>query len=140
MNRLIRPHIQYLRYTQLNRYSKKHYLKPLIRRLNNTSSNLEYTESGEWFIKDNNCFKIGLAESSINELGELVYIEHTSEQGDFIKETEDLVVLESVKATAGLKAPFDCIATENNIIDELEQINNAPESISGSWLIKVEKC
>ena len=60
---------------------------------------------------------------------------------DKINENDDLVFIESVKATESIKAPFDCIIKDinNDLEDNLDQLNGSPECIENSWLIKIDK-
>ena len=47
-------------------------------------------------------------------------------------------MLESVKATDSIKAPFDCVLIENNheLEDDQELINKDPEN---TWIIKISE-
>ena len=100
-----------------------------------------YTNSGEWLVKVNDYYKIGLTENSASELGELVYLEFDKDIGELVGDEEDLVIIESVKASASVLAPFDCkvIGHNNKLIDDLEIINKNPECEDSSWIIKVRK-
>ena len=101
----------------------------------------EYTDSGEWILKVNDCYKIGLSENSASELGELVYLEFDKDITEIVENGEDLAIIESVKASASILSPFDCevISHNNNLIDALHLINENPESEDFSWIIKVRK-
>ena len=101
----------------------------------------EYTESEEWLYHSVESTKMGLTNKAIDELTDLVYIEFLHEKGDIIKENEDIVEIESVKATNSIAAPFDLVLLQNNqeIVDNLESINNDPENVDTSWIIKVDK-
>ena len=63
---------------------------------------------------------------------------HKFNKEDIIKENEEIVVLESVKATDSIKAPFDCVLIENNdeVENNQEQINKDPEN---TWIIKISE-
>ena len=103
----------------------------------------EYTDTEEWLHYTNNITttKMGLTNEAIDELTDLVYIEFLHEKGDIIKENEDIVEIESVKATNSIAAPYDLVLVENNynIEDNLENINKNPENEETSWIIKVDK-
>lgn len=100
-----------------------------------------YTDSGEWLLKINDYYKIGLTENSANELGELVYMEFDKDIGELVVNQEDLVIIESVKASASVLAPFDCevIGHNNQLVDNLETVNENSECEDSSWIIKVRK-
>jgi glycine cleavage system H protein len=97
-----------------------------------------YTESEEWILKNKNSYDIGITYNAIEKLSELVYIEFLNEQGSKVLKDDDLVIVESVKATDSIKAPFDCVILDNNIEIEnsLDLINKNPEE---TWIIKVQK-
>ena len=139
MNRLIKPklfrHITY---------------KPVINNIRCISNSIpkldtEYTKNEEWSNYNNknknNNIKIGLNQNAIEQLGEIVYIDFPYDIDDKINENDDLVFIESVKATESIKAPFDCIIKDinNDLEDNLDQLNGSPECIENSWLIKIDK-
>ena len=101
----------------------------------------KYTDSGEWMIKVNDYYKIGLTENSASELGELVYLEFDKDITEIVENGEDLAIIESVKASASIIAPFDCeiVSHNNQLIDALETINENPECENSSWIVKVRK-
>ena len=57
------------------------------------------------------------------------------------KKNEDLVIVESVKATDSIIAPYDFVLLGNNedIEKSLEVINNDPKNLDTSWIIKIDK-
>lgn len=101
----------------------------------------EYTESEEWLYHSGESTKMGLTSKAIEELTDLVYVEFLHNKGDIIEENEDIVEIESVKATNSIAAPFDLVLLQNNeeILDNLDVINNDPENVDTSWIIKVDK-
>ena len=139
MNRLVKPklfrHITY---------------KPVINNIRYISNSIpkldtEYTKNEEWINYNNknknNNIKIGLNQNAIEQLGEIVYIDFPYDIDDKINENDDLVFIESVKATESIKAPYDCIIKDinNDLEDNLDQLNGSPECIENSWLIKIDK-
>lgn len=125
---------------------KRSIIKKRIINYRNLSTNIiknnkEYTETGEWYLKENDYFKVGLSDNSSSELGELVYIEFDKEVGESVDGGEEIIIVESVKASASVYAPFDCEILENNdnIIDNLELITGNAECENTSWLVKIKK-
>ena len=104
----------------------------------NNKKNKIYTENEEWMLEKKCSTEIGITNKAIQELGELVYIDFPNKKGDIIKENDELVIIESVKATESINAPYDCILLENNNLLEqnLELINKNPEE---NWIIKIDK-
>lgn len=107
----------------------------------NLNNKKEYTESEEWLYHSGESTKMGLTSKAIEELTDLVYVEFLHNKGDIIEENEDIVEIESVKATNSIAAPFDLVLLQNNeeILDNLDVINNDPENVDTSWIIKVDK-
>ena len=100
-----------------------------------------YTNNEEWLYETYEATKMGISSKAISELSELVYIEFLHEKGNVINENEDIVVIESVKATDSIKAPYDLVLLGNNekIEENLEIINNDPENVDTSWFVKIDK-
>lgn len=125
---------------------KRSIIKKRIINYRNLSTNIiknnkKYTETGEWYLKENDYFKVGLSDNSSSELGELVYIEFDKEVGESVDGGEEIIMVESVKASASVYAPFDCEILENNdnIIDNLELITENAECENNAWLVKIRK-
>jgi len=123
----------------------KYLTKPLLTRSLNLSvkslDKKEYTNSEEWLYHTMESTRIGLTQKAIDELGDLVYIEYLSEKGGIVKENEDLVIIESVKASNSISAPYDLVVLGNNITleEELDNVNKDPENVDTSWIIKIDK-
>ena len=101
-----------------------------------------YLPSNEWLSNtNNNTIKIGIDNKASELLGDLVYIEFMVEKGDIIEKDEELVTLESVKAVANIKAPFDCVIKDLNLELEnnLDFLNSEPECEINSWFFELLK-
>ena len=98
----------------------------------------KYTKNEDWLNYKDNFIEIGITGKAIQQLGELIFIEFQNEMGDEVKEDEELVIMESVKATDSIKAPFDCKIIENNtsLEDDLDILNTDSEN---TWIVKIEK-
>ena len=101
-------------------------------------SNFNYTETGEWFVRENNVNLIGLTRDSIEQLSEVVYVEALVTSSENVSEGDELVAIESVKATATIDAFNDCeiVDINHSIFDDLDTLNNDPENVETSWIIK----
>ena len=98
-----------------------------------------YTDTDEWIHHTNGGeAQIGITANAVEQLNEVVYIEYQLEPGDKAEKGDDLVLIESVKATEAIQAPFDMVLVENNeSLDEcLDALNEKPEE---TWLVKVER-
>ena len=98
-----------------------------------------YTDTDEWIHHTNGGEAlIGITANAIEQLNEVVYIEYQLERGDKAEKGDDLVIIESVKATEAIQAPFDMVLVENNesLEECLDALNEKPEE---TWLVKVER-
>ena len=102
---------------------------------------LKYTTTGEWLYETPKYTKIGLSQVSIDELSELVYVESNCNEGDIVNQGDELVVVESVKATNAVMAPYDCTIVETNkeLENNLEKVNQNPECVETAWFVKVHR-
>ena len=96
-----------------------------------------YTDTEEW-IHHGGGAHIGITDNAVDQLGEIVFIEYQFEPGDKVEKGDDMIFVESVKATEAIQAPFDLKLLENNVEleDSLEALNEKPEE---TWLVKVER-
>jgi glycine cleavage system H lipoate-binding protein len=96
-----------------------------------------YLPSHEWITNDE-IKKMGLAKSGHDELGELVYIDFSVEKGDIVEKDDELIILESVKATDSINSPDNFKIVDINENFDLELINEDPECETNSWLVKLK--
>jgi len=100
-----------------------------------------YTDTHEWLLKTNNKIKIGLSNSAIENMNELIYLEYPCSIDEVVSKDDEIVILESVKSVESIKAPFDCVITDHNTIleSDLESINEDPENDSLNWIIEIKE-
>ncbi|RRD50061.1 glycine cleavage system protein H [Arachnia propionica] len=92
---------------------------------------LKYTKEHEWLRIEGNEVTVGLTPHATKELQDIVYIE-LPELDVEVTRGEELVVLDSTKATFGINAPADGVVTAVNqaVTDDPESVIADPE---GSW-------
>ena len=98
-----------------------------------------YTDTDEWIHNTNGGeAQIGITANAIEQLNEVVYIEYQLKPGDKAEKGDDIVLIESVKATDAIQAPFDLVVIQNNesLEECLDALNENPEQ---TWLVKVER-
>ena len=97
---------------------------------------IKYTKDHDWLDSGDNGGAVGLTDHATGELGDVVYVE-LPEVGAEVTKGEEIVVIESTKATSGIVAPFDGVITEVNqtVVDSPETINEDP---AGSWFFKIQ--
>lgn len=125
-----------------NRFVKPSYLNN-IRSVstNKILREKEYLPNEEWISSTNNITKLGITKNAIEQMGEIVYVDYTLENNDVVSKDDEIVVIESVKATESVFAPFDCKIIENNLelVENLDYLNESSECEDNSWILKLEK-
>ena len=109
--------------------------------LTNIIKKIIYTENEEWHYHDNDYIKVGITKKAIRELTDVVYVDFNFENNNNINSGDEIVSIESVKATEGINIDFNCILIENNelLAKNLDLLNEDPENIETSYLVKIKK-
>jgi glycine cleavage system H protein len=114
-----------------------------IRNFSNTNipKKMVYTENEEWHYHENDYIKVGVTKKAIQELSEIVYVDFNFDKNDNIELGDDILTIESVKATECINIDFNCVLIENNehLVENLELLNDDPENIKTSYLVKIKK-
>ena len=99
-----------------------------------------YTETHEWYLKENNNVKIGLSKEAINQMNDLVYIDDDIDYDQEFEKGDPICTIESVKAVSEIITPIDCKIIEINeeLLENLEEINKNPED-PNNWILKLEE-
>jgi len=125
--------------TTIDKRVPRHIIRQFSRDLK--KQDFKYTTAGEWLYETPEYTKIGLSQVSIDELSELVYIEYCCNEGDTVIQGDELVLVESVKATNAIGVPYDCTIVETNeeLENNLEKVNQNPECVETAWFVKVHR-
>ena len=102
----------------------------------NFPENLKYSKDHEWILLDGDKAIIGITEFAQSELGEIVYVDVTS-QGETIEKNDVFGSIEAVKTVSDLMMPVKCEVLEFN-----EKLEDAPELVNSDpygegWIVKV---
>ena len=126
--------------TNFNKYSRNINSRYFSRTIN-IFDKKEYTKNEEWFYHTMESTKVGFTQKAIDELSDIIYIEYAFEKGDIVKENEDMIIVDSVKATNSITAPYDLVVLGNNkdLEEDLTSLNENPECVDNSWIIKIDK-
>tara|TARA_B100000768_G_C11246719_1_gene362086 strand:- start:934 stop:1341 length:408 start_codon:yes stop_codon:yes gene_type:complete len=89
------------------------------------------TITEEWYIKENNYYKIGLT----NNINDIIYID--IDDNNKFKKNEPMVIVETVKAVGEINAPFNCNIIDRNNMEDIEVFNNNLED-ENNWIIKIK--
>ncbi|MDD2551824.1 MAG: glycine cleavage system protein GcvH [Dysgonamonadaceae bacterium] len=102
----------------------------------NFPENLKYSKDHEWIRVENNEAVIGITDFAQSELGEIVYVDVTSE-GETIDKNEVFGSIEAVKTVSDLIMPVTGEVLELN-----PELDDAPELVNtdpygNGWIIKI---
>ena len=135
----------------LNPISKIHSVPnnvKLIPRINCTNRipvrNITYYTNNHEFInydEKNNTAKLGITYYAKSSLGEIIFIENDFEIGDNVEFENDVVTLESTKATGVLATPVEGEILEYNqeMMENLEKYNQMDDKTECDyWLVDIK--
>ncbi len=102
----------------------------------NIPSNLRYTKDHEWIRVEGNEAFVGITDYAQSELGEIVFVDITSE-GETIGKDETFGSIEAVKTVSDLNMPVtgEVLEVNETINDQPELVNNDP--YGEGWMIKI---
>ncbi len=102
----------------------------------NFPENLKYSKDHEWILVDGDKATIGISDFAQSELGEIVYVDVTSE-GETVDKDEVFGSIEAVKTVSDLMMPVTGEVLELNpdLEDNPELVNKDP--YGDGWIIKV---
>ena len=95
-----------------------------------------YTKDHEWLEEvGENQYKVGITKYAAAALGDIVYIEFTSDE--VVTADEELCVIESVKAASGIISPVDGVILERNfeVTEDPSRVNDDPLN---EWFLIIE--
>ena len=98
--------------------------------------NLKYSKDHEWILVDGDKATVGITDFAQSELGEIVYVDVTTE-GDTIDKDEVFGSIEAVKTVSDLILPVTGEVLEFNetLEDEPELVNTDP--YGDGWIVKI---
>lgn len=103
----------------------------------NFPENLKYSNDHEWIKVEGNTALIGITDYAQSELGEIVYVDITTE-GESVAHGEVFGSIEAVKTVSDLFMPASGKVLEVNpqLEDKPELVNEDP--YGEGWIIKIE--
>lgn len=104
---------------------------------NNTPDELKYTKTHEWSLKESDdVIIIGITQHAQELLGDMVFVE-LPEVGDSVHASDELGVVESVKAASDFYAPVsgEVIEVNSELADSPALVNSDP--YGDGWLVKI---
>ena len=109
--------------------------------ITNIPKKIIYTENEEWHYHENDYIKVGVTKKAIKQLTDVVYVDFNFSKNDIVDQEDEIISIESVKATEGISVNFNCVLIENNekLSENLEILNENPENVETSYLVKIKK-
>jgi len=102
----------------------------------NIPTNLFYTPEHEWF--DPETGKFGITEFAQEQLGDVVFFDFSSAEGDSFEKGDALGTVESVKTVSDVYGPGDgvILLLNENIADRPEVVNEDP--YGEGWMLQLK--
>lgn len=102
----------------------------------NVPRDLKYTTSHEWVRLKGLQATVGITDFAQHQLSDLTFVE-LPDKGDEVAASDDVAVVESVKAASDIYAPLSGTITDVNakVIEQPELINQDP--YGEGWLFKL---
>ncbi|MEM7242679.1 MAG: glycine cleavage system protein GcvH [Pseudomonadota bacterium] len=96
-----------------------------------------YSEEHEWLTIEGDIATLGITAHAAEQLGEVVFVEQKDE-GDTFAKTDEIGVIESVKAASEIYAPVDGEIVEVNgaLEGNPAALNDDPEG--EAWIYKIK--
>lgn len=102
----------------------------------NFPSELKYTKAHEWIRVEGDAAYVGITDYAQSELGEIVYVDITTE-GETLDKEETFGSIEAVKTVSDLFMPVggEVLEINKELEDKPELVNEDP--YGAGWLIKI---
>lgn len=103
-----------------------------------TPQDLKYSNDHEWVRVDGNSAYIGITDFAQDQLGDIVYVDISVQEGDEVAAGDIFGSIEAVKTVSDLFMPVSGTITEvNELLEgEPEKVNSDP--YGDGWIIKIE--
>ena len=103
----------------------------------NVPENLKYTKSHEWVLVDDNQVTVGITDFAQEQLGDLTFVELPA-VGDSVNASDEIAVVESVKAASDVYAPVSgSIAAVNEELESSPELINS-DAFGAGWIFKID--
>ncbi len=96
-----------------------------------------YTEDHEWLVVEGDVATLGITKHAAEQLGEIVFVE-LKDAGESVEKSDEIGVIESVKAASEVYAPVsgEIVEANTSVVDAPTTINDDPEG--AAWLYKIK--
>jgi glycine cleavage system H protein len=100
--------------------------------------NLLYTNDHEWVKIEGGIATVGITDHAQDQLGDIVFLGDTPEEGEAVEKGDVIGVVESVKATSDIYSPVEGTihAVNEDLEEEPEVVNSDP--YGRGWIVKIK--
>ncbi len=100
-------------------------------------ASIRYTQDHEWISVDGDVATVGISDHAQEQLGEIVFVDLPA-VGKTLAKSDDMAVVESVKAASDVYAPIsgDVVEVNDTLDGEPGQVNDSPED--KGWFCKIK--
>lgn len=100
-------------------------------------SGIKFTDQHEWVKVEGDIATIGISDYAAEQMGDVVFVE-LPESGREVSQSDELAVVESVKAASEIYAPISGTVIEVNaaLEEEPAQVNGEPQG--SGWFVKLK--
>ena len=98
---------------------------------------MQFSEDHEWVVVDGDVATVGITNFAQEQLGDIVFVD-LPDAGKTVAKSDEVAVVESVKAAAEVYTPLsgDIVET-NDVLDSApETVNSDPQA--GAWFFKIK--
>jgi len=98
---------------------------------------MQFSEDHEWVVVDGDVATVGITNFAQEQLGDIVFVD-LPDTGKTVAKSDEVAVVESVKAAAEVYTPLsgDIVET-NDVLDSApETVNSDPQA--GAWFFKIK--
>ena len=104
----------------------------------NLPEDLKYSKEHEWIRVEGDEAYVGISDFAQGELGDIVYVDITSEEGETVDKDDEFGSIEAVKTTSDLFLPIT-----GEILEVNEDLEDAPEKVNEDpygegWIVKIK--
>lgn len=98
---------------------------------------IRYTKEHEWLRIDDSIATVGISDHAQEQLGEIVFVD-LPDVGKAVSQSDDMAVVESVKAASDVYAPItgEIVEVNDTLADQPGQVNDSPEE--KGWFCKIK--
>lgn len=99
---------------------------------------LKYTKDHEWLRLEDNICVVGITDFAQGELGDIIYLDITSNLGDEVNQGDTIGSIEAVKTVSEIYSPISgkIIEINTGINDNPSIVNTDP--YGSGWIVKIE--